>query len=116
MELSERKVANVTIVDVSGRIVAADDPGRLKDKVTSLVFQGEKNIVLNLGAVNYVDSSGLGALVACHGTAVRGGGNVKLANVTKRIEDLLIMTRLLTVFDAHDSEEAAIAAFGGNAV
>jgi anti-sigma B factor antagonist len=116
MEISERKVANVAIVDVSGRIVASDTLDRLKDKVTSLIFQGDKNIVINLGNVSYVDSSGLGALVACHGTAIRGGGSVKLANVTKRIQDLLIMTRLLTVFEAHDSEEAAIASFAAGAV
>jgi anti-sigma B factor antagonist len=116
MEISQRKIANVAIVDVSGRIVASENVGQLKDKVTSLIFQGDKNVVLNLANVNYVDSSGLGALVACHGSALRGGGSVKLANVTKRIEDLLIMTKLLTVFESFDSEEAAIASFGANAV
>ena len=111
MDISERKVGNVTIVDISGRMVASDNPGRLKDKVTSLVFQGEKRIILNLGNVSYVDSSGLGEMVACHGSAVRGGGEVKLANAGKKINDLLVMTKLLTVFDAHDTEEAAIKSF-----
>ena len=111
MEISERKVGNVTIVDVSGKMVASDNPGRLKDKVTSLVFQGQKQIILNLGNVTYVDSSGLGEMVACHGSAVRGGGEVKLANAGKKINDLLVMTKLLTVFDAHDTEDAAIRAF-----
>jgi anti-sigma B factor antagonist len=112
MDISERKVSGITIVDVSGRLVASENPGRLKDKVSSLIFQGEKRIVLNLGSVSYVDSSGLGEMVACHGTAVRGGGEVKIANAGKKINDLLIMTKLLTVFDAHDSEEAAIKSFG----
>jgi anti-sigma B factor antagonist len=111
MDISERKVGDVTIVDISGKLVATDNPGRLKDKVTSLVFQGEKRIVLNLANVSYVDSSGLGEMVACHGSAVRNGGEVKLANAAKRINDLLVMTKLLTVFDAHDSEDAAIKAF-----
>jgi anti-sigma B factor antagonist len=111
MEISERKVGNVTIVDISGKLVASDSSGRLKDKVTSLVFQGEKRIVLNLANVSYVDSSGLGELVACHGSAVRNNGEVKLANAAKKINDLLVMTKLLTVFDAHDSEDAAVKAF-----
>ena len=111
MDISERKVGNVTIVDLSGKMVASETSGRLKDKVTSLLFQGDKRIILNLANVTYVDSSGLGELVACHGSAVRNGGEVKLANAAKRINDLLVMTRLLTVFDAHDSEEAAIKAF-----
>jgi anti-sigma B factor antagonist len=111
MDIAERKVGGVTIVDISGRMVASENPGRLKDKVTSLIFQGEKRIILNLGNVSYVDSSGLGEMVACHGSAVRGGGEVKLANAAKKIKDLLVMTKLLTVFDAHDSEDAAINAF-----
>lgn len=111
MNLSERKVGTVMIVDVSGRLIASEDPGRLKDKVTSLMFQGEKQLVLNLEHVSLVDSSGLGELVACHSSAVRAGGEVKLANAGKRLNDLLVMTRLLTVFDAHDSEEAALRSF-----
>ena len=111
MEISERKVGGVTVVDISGKMVASENPGRLKDKITSLIFQGEKRIILNLGNVSYVDSSGLGEMVACHGSAVRGGGEVKLANTGKKIKDLLVMTKLLTVFDAHDSEDAAIKSF-----
>lgn len=111
MEIEERKIAGVTIVDITGKMVASENPGRLKDKITSLVFQGENRIVLNLGGVSYVDSSGLGELVACHSTTVRGGGEVKIANVGKRINDLLVMTKLLTVFDVHDSEDAAIKSF-----
>lgn len=111
MELAERKVGGVTVIDVSGRIVSTDNPGRLKERVTGLVQQGNKHILLNLANVNYVDSSGLGELVACHGTAVRGGATVKLANTTRRIKDLLVMTKLLTVFDSYDSEEEGVKSF-----
>ena len=113
MQISERKVGPVTVIDLSGRMTTADNPGRLKEKVTSLVFQGEKQIVLNLANLTYCDSSGLGELVACHGTAVRGGGAIRLANAGKRLQDLLVMTKLLTVFDAYDSEEAAVGSFSG---
>jgi anti-sigma B factor antagonist len=111
MDISERKVGDIIVVDVSGKMVASEDPGRLKDKVTSLIFQGNKKVILNLANVSYMDSSGLGEMVACHGSAVRGGGEVKLANTGKKIKDLLIMTKLLTVFDSHDSEDAAIKSF-----
>ena len=111
MNVSERKVGNITVVDVSGKMVAADNAGRLKDKITSLVFQGEKQIVVNLSNVTYVDSSGLGELVACHGTALKAGGEVKLAGSANKIKDLLVMTRLITVFDAHDTEQGALKSF-----
>ena len=113
MTVSERKVGDVFVVDVSGKLVATDNPGRLKDKISSLVFQGEKQIVLNLGNVTYVDSSGLGEIIACHGSATKGGADIKLANAGKKIKDLLVMTRLLTVFDAHDTEDGALKAFAG---
>ncbi|MGQ0732755.1 MAG: STAS domain-containing protein [Acidobacteriota bacterium] len=113
MQISERKVGDVTVVDIAGRIVSGESAGRLKEKVTSLVFQGEKKIVVNLGEVNYMDSSGLGELVACHGTASKSGGSVRLAGAGKKIQDLLVMTKLLTVFDAYDTESEAIRSFTG---
>ena len=112
MQMSERKVGGITILDIGGKMVASDTGGQLKDKVTSLVAAGQKQIILNLGNLTYVDSSGLGEMVACHGTAMKGGGAVKLANTGKRLQDLLVMTKLLTVFDSHDSEEEAIKSFG----
>lgn len=111
MTVTERKVGGVTIVDVAGKMVSSDNPGRLKDKITSLLFQGEKQIVLNLGQVAYVDSSGLGEMVACYGSATREGAKLKLANAGNKIRDLLVMTRLVTIFDSHDSEDAAIKSF-----
>jgi anti-sigma B factor antagonist len=113
MQMSERKVGGITILDIGGKMVASDTGGQLKDKVTSLVAAGQKQIILNLGNLTYVDSSGLGEMVACHGTATKGGGSVKLANTGKRLQDLLVMTKLLTVFDSHDSEDEAIKSFGG---
>jgi|SRR5688572_2131151 anti-sigma B factor antagonist len=111
MQIGERKVRGVTVIDISGKFGAGDGAGQLKDKVTSLLFQGEKNIVLNVGNLTYVDSSGLGEMVASHGTAKRGGGELKLANIGKRLKDLLVMTKLLAVFESHDSEDAAVASF-----
>lgn len=115
MTVVERKVGDVTIVDVTGKMVSTDNPGRLKDKVTSLIFQGDKRLVLNLGNVSYVDSSGLGEIVACHGSATKGGAEIKLANAGKKIKDLLVMTRLLTIFDTHDTEDEAVKSFGAPA-
>jgi anti-sigma B factor antagonist len=111
MTVTERKVGGVTVVDVAGRMVSTDNPGRLKDKVASLIFQGDKQILLNLGNLTYVDSSGLGEIVACHGSAVKAGAEIKIANAANRIKDLLVMTRLLTIFDSHDTEESALKSF-----
>jgi anti-sigma B factor antagonist len=113
MQMSERKRGGVTIIDLSGRLAAGDGTGLLKDKVTSLVFQGEKQIVFNVGDLNYVDSAGLGEMVASHGIAAKGGSTIKLANLGKRLKDLLVMTKLLSVFESHDSEDAAVASFSG---
>jgi anti-sigma B factor antagonist len=111
MQLIERRVGNVAILDLAGRLTLTDDPGRLKKRMTRLVTQGVTNIILNLGELTYVDSSGLGELVACHTTAWRTGAQVKLANAGQRLQDLLVLTKLLTVFDAYDSEAEALASF-----
>jgi anti-sigma B factor antagonist len=112
MTITERQVGSITVLDLVGKLTSTDDAGRLKDKVASLLFQEQKQIILNLGELSYVDSAGLGEMVSCHSTASRQGGQVKLANLGKRIQDLLVMTRLLTIFDVYDSEEEAVASFG----
>jgi anti-sigma B factor antagonist len=112
MTLTERQVGSVTVIDLEGRLTT-ENAGRLKDKVASLLFQGQKQIVMNLANLTYMDSAGLGEMVACHSTASRQEGRVKLVNVGKRIEDLLILTRLLTVFDVLETEEDAIRSFEG---
>ena len=112
MEISERKSGDVVIVDVSGRITLADGGDTvLKDKVRSLVQQGHKKLLLNLGDVSYVDSAGLGELVQSYATVNKNGGTLKLLNVTKRIKDLLSITKLLTVFDTFDNEAEAVRSF-----
>jgi anti-sigma B factor antagonist len=111
MTITERQVGSVIVLDLAGKLTS-DSSGRLKDKVASLLFQNQKHIVMNLAELTYVDSAGLGEMVASHSTASRQGGSVKLTNVGKRIEDLLVLTRLLTVFDVHDTEDSAIQSFG----
>ena len=110
MQISERQVGDVTVLDLSGKLTLTDSAGRLKDKVNSLIFQGNKKVILNLGELSYMDSSGLGEIVACHTTVSRGGGVIKLANLGGRIKDLLVMTKLLTVFDCYDTEQEAVSA------
>jgi anti-sigma B factor antagonist len=112
VNISERSVGDVVIVDVSGRITLGDGGGMiLKDKMRSLVQQGQKKVLLNLGEVNYMDSAGLGEIVQAYATVTKNGGAMKLLNVTKRIKDLLSITKLLTVFDTFDSEADALSSF-----
>ena len=108
MTIQERVVGSVTVLDLSGKLVLGDGDMLLKDKVHSLVFQGRKQIVLNMSAVSYVDSSGLGALVATSVTAKNNGSQIKLVGLTKRIQDLLSIAKLLTVFESYDTEADAI--------
>ena len=111
MDISERTSGNVTIVDLSGKLTLGEATQRLHDKVNSLVQQGRKSIVLNLADVSSVDSGGLGELVRTLTTMQKHGGSLKVANLPKRIQDLLVMTRLVTVFDTYDDEKAAVQSF-----
>lgn len=111
MEISRRDLGTVTILDLSGRFTNTDGAGRLKEMVSSLISEGHKNIVLNLGKLAYLDSAALGEMVACHSTATKNGGQVKLANTTGKLKDLLAITKLVTVFDSHDTEDQAIRSF-----
>jgi anti-sigma B factor antagonist len=115
MTIQERVVGSVTVLDLDGKLVLGDGDTLLKDKIHSLVFQSRKNIVLNMGGVAYVDSSGLGALVATFVTTKNNGGQIKLVNLTTRLQDLLAIAKLLTVFDTYDSEADALASFGAAA-
>ena len=111
MTIQERVVGSVTVLDLAGKLVLGDGDTLLKDKIHSLVFQDRKNIVLNLGGVSYVDSSGIGELVSSYTTTNNGGGQLKLLNLTKKIQDLLMITKLLTVFETHDNEGTAVDSF-----
>jgi anti-sigma B factor antagonist len=112
MQISERRIDDVVIVDVSGKITLGDGgDAALKDKMRSLVQQGQKKLLLNLGDVSYVDSAGLGEIVQSYATVNKNGGTLKLLNITKRIKDLLSITKLLTVFETFDSEAEAVTSF-----
>jgi anti-sigma B factor antagonist len=111
MQIAERQSGSVTVIDLSGKITLGEDGNLLKDKLHSLLHQGKKSILLNLGQVSYVDSAGLGALVSAYTTVTREGGSLKLVNVTKKLQDLLSITKLLTVFDTYDSEDQAVKSY-----
>jgi anti-sigma B factor antagonist len=111
MQIEERAVGDVVVLDLKGKITLGEGDELLKDKVNSLVNQGHKKIVLNLADVPYIDSAGLGEVVRTYTTVSRQGGSLKLLNLTKRIEDLLSITKLLTVFDTFDSEAEAVKSY-----
>ena len=112
MTLSERTSGNVCILDVEGPLVVGrGGADLLADKVRSLLQQGRKQLIINLAGVPYMDSTGLGAMVHAYATSTRQGGAVKLLNSTKKLHDLLVITKLSTVFESFDSEAAAVASF-----
>ena len=111
LKLTKRTVDGILAVECSGRIVFGEESSLLRDEVKKAIADGNKRIVLNLGEISYIDSGGLGTLVALHTTAHNAGGTIKLANLTRRVGDLLQVTKLLTVFDVHDSEYEALEAF-----
>lgn len=110
LKTSVRSVEGVKVVDCSGRIVFGDEASELRDLVKGLLTDN-KQIVLNLGDVTYIDSGGLGMLVGLYTSAHNAGGDVRLASLTKRVGDLLQVTKLLTVFEVHDNVEKAVASF-----
>ena len=113
MQLEQRIVGQVTVVKVTGDITLNKGGDvLLKDKVQSLIQQGQKDILLDLSGVSYVDSAGLGELVQAYATTKNRGGALKLLSVTKRLKDLLVVTKLLTVFDTFEAEADALASFG----
>jgi len=112
MQTSTRQVGDVTVLDVSGRITLGEGNVMLREIVRDLADKENKRIILNLGEVSYIDSSGMGELVKTHTTIRNKGGELKLANLNKRVHDLLQMTRLASVFDIQKDEASAIASFG----
>src|SRR5918993_829005 len=115
MQIDQRAVGDVVVLDLKGRVTMGEGDELLKDKVNSLVNQGHRKIVLNLADVPYVDSAGLGEIVRTYTTVSRQGGSLKLLNLTKRITDLLSITKLLTVFETFDSENDAVRSFSQSA-
>ena len=115
MQIDERKIGDVVVLDLKGKVTLGEGDELLKDKVNSLVNQGFRKLVLNLEGVPYIDSAGLGEVVRTYTTVSRQGGSLKLLNLTKRITDLLAITKLLTVFETFDSENDAVKSFSASA-
>jgi anti-sigma B factor antagonist len=112
MQIGQRMVGDVAIVEIAGDITLSKGGDVIiKDKVNSLLQQGNRKLLLDLGNVSYVDSAGLGQLVQVYATTSHNGGALKLLNVTKRLKDLLVLTKLLTVFESYDNEKDAVASF-----
>jgi len=111
MKITERKSGDVTVLDIEGKILLGEGDVQLKRKIDELVERNEIKVVLNLEQVPYMDSGGLGEIVRSYTTATRAGGNLKLVNATKRISDLLTITKLITVFEIFDEEAAAVSSF-----
>jgi anti-sigma B factor antagonist len=111
MQIEERVVDNVTILDLKGKMTLGEGDELLKEKINGLLGQNKKHLLLNLEGVPYIDSAGLGEIVRTYTTVSRQGGKLKLVNLTKRITDLLSITKLLTVFETFDSVPEAVKSF-----
>ncbi len=111
LTIHSREVDGVTVLDLSGRITLGEGSVQVRDAIRDLISKGQKSILLNLGDVNYIDSSGLGELVSAFTTAKNQGADLKLLHLTKKVHDLLQLTKLYTVFDVKDDEASAIASF-----
>jgi anti-sigma B factor antagonist len=111
LKIDTREVAHVTILDVKGRIVLGDEIGDLRDAVRNLVADEKKKIILNLAEVDYIDSSGVGELVGCFTTVRNAGGELKLLKLSQKVQDVLYVTKLYTVFDIREDEFTAVKSF-----
>ncbi len=111
LNITERQAGDVTILDMNGKVTIGEGSVALRTTIRRLISEGKKNILLNLGQVGYVDSSGIGELVSSFTTVNKEGGKLKLLNLTQKIQDLLAITKLLTVFDVYDSEGDALSSF-----
>ncbi len=109
--LTTRQVGDVTVIDAAGRITLGEGSSTFRDAIKDLVTKGDKKVRLNLGDVSYIDSSGIGELVSGFPTLSNAGGRLKLLNLTKRVQDLLQITKLYTVFEVFDDEAAGLASF-----
>jgi anti-sigma B factor antagonist len=111
MHIDERVVGNVVVLDVKGKITLGEGDEQLRDRISHLIEQDRKRILLNLAEVPYIDSAGLGRVVQAFTTVKNRGGQLKLVNLTKRITDLLMITKLLTVFETFETEPEALKSF-----
>lgn len=111
LNISERQAGDVTVLDMDGKVTIGEGSVALRSAIRRLIGEGKKKILLNLAGVGYVDSSGIGELVSSFTTVNKEGGQLKLLNLTQKIQDLLAITKLLTVFDTFDSESEALASY-----
>ena len=111
LTIASREVDGVTVLDLNGRITLGEGSVQLREVIRDLISKGSKTILLNMGDVNYIDSSGLGELVSAYTTAKNQGASVKLLSLTKKVKDVLQLTKLYTVFDVYEDEASAIASF-----
>jgi anti-sigma B factor antagonist len=111
LDVKERQAGDVTILDLSGSVRIGEGSIALRDAIRELAGEGKKKLLLNLAGVSYVDSSGIGELIANYTTVSRQGGQLKLLNLTDRIQNLLVITKLLTVFDVYENESEALKSF-----
>jgi len=111
MKMTSSEVDDVSVVKLDGRIILGEESNSLREKVKSLLAEGKKKIVLNMADVTYIDSSGLGALVAAHVSAKAQGASVRLCNLGQKFHEVMQLTKLLTVFDVYDTEAAAVSSF-----
>lgn len=111
LKITKRDASGVTVLELNGRLTLGDASAQLRDTLKGLVEKGDKKIVLHLGEVGYIDSSGLGELVSGFTTVKNQGGQLKLTNLTQKVNDLLTITKLYTVFEIHDDEKAAVESF-----
>jgi anti-sigma B factor antagonist len=115
LRMTDRDVSGVTVIDIEGRIVLGAESNAFREKVKSLLVAGKKKIVLNLATVSYVDSSGLGTLLATFHSATSQGATLKLENPDTKFKELLQLTKLITVFDTYDNEALAVSSFKSKA-
>ncbi len=111
MDIRERVVNGISVLDISGKISLGEGDLQIKDRIKDLLADGQRRILLNLADVSYMDSAGLGSLISSYATVKREGGNLKLVNLTKRVKDLLVITKLITVFDTFEDEASAVGSF-----
>ena len=111
LNINERQAGDVTVLDMTGKITIGEGSVNLRTAIRRLLEEGKKRILLNLAGVSYIDSSGIGELVSSYTAINKEGGQLKLLNLTQKIQDLLTITKLLTVFDVYDSEAEALNSF-----
>jgi len=111
LNIKERQAGDVAIMDLDGEVRIGDSATALRSAIRNLVARGNTKLLLNLAGVRYIDSSGIGELIANYTTVGRSGGQLKLLNLTEKVQDLLVITKLLTVFDVYDDESEALSSF-----